>query len=745
MSDISQSSLAAISQALTQLSQLAPTSEAARQGVDVLVKHLAGNVLSLTKGNSLLHKTALLAAPQITGKLAEAEIHQVKLNSEPSPSLAFFSKASTQAISTVPLNEQQLQALLKLPANQLFSKNLQGQLSSAIKLPVLRATVLALPSKEQLNTQEIKSQVASHPIAATDTAAVKRQNTLQLGLSGQRPPFEISLPVKSLTSFDVGEKVTLTLTPKGQNWQVSIAQHQNLPDARMNPVVADTTSKSQQSILSPAAATALIKASMLEPKLSAPIELELPIKQALQQLSKVDTSQHLLKQLQALPIEKLTLQVKPSGDIELQLQSTKPVANIPITKEIAQALAVLKLPNQQAIIKSFDLLNDAKKEAQLSSQVSRALLASDISKNLTIETHSKSPLPKVDGSQHQDAGISLKQARADLLTVVQNSPIHQSVISPSLLSNKAEQSNLVQTLLRIVQPKAEAPTLGLQSLEKAFNDGDFFKSAPEQPSKQVLAEIMQQIKLSLPQGREQDANQIKQLLTTPALNLSALQMVNPTSSQGFMSGLVTLLQMSLSARLSRHQSSRAEHITTTLNSVLSHSSTAKVTPKAMTEMSQLEQKHQLMKEIGRLFAGHQTSKLSNAEQMLQGQDSFYYNLPSALGGVVRDIELLIKREDDSKDPASSDKQAPKTWQLTMKLGVGELGELLTKAKLSGDTLDINFYASNETVKIQVMNYLPLLRRKFASLGIEVSNSQCQLGKIPDSLQKRPYHVFQAKA
>ena len=165
----------------------------------------------------------------------------------------------------------------------------------------------------------------------------------------------------------------------------------------------------------------------------------------------------------------------------------------------------------------------------------------------------------------------------------------------------------------------------------------------------------------------------------------------------------------------------------------------------MSELSQLEQKHQLMKEIGRLLSGHQTSKLSNAEQMIQGQESFYYNLPSALGGTFKDIELLIKREDGNKEDLSVAEQGNKTWQLTMKLAVGELGELLTKAKLRADTLELNFYASNETVKIQVLNFLPLLRRKLDSLGIEVSKSQCQLGKIPDTLQQRPYHMFQAKA
>ena len=136
---------------------------------------------------------------------------------------------------------------------------------------------------------------------------------------------------------------------------------------------------------------------------------------------------------------------------------------------------------------------------------------------------------------------------------------------------------------------------------------------------------------------------------------------------------------------------------------------------------------------------------SAASGVYKRQETFYYNLPSALGGTIKDIELLIKREENDKENTSAEGKSNKTWQLTMKLAVGDLGELLTKAKIRANTLEINFYASNDTVKIQVMNYLPLLRRKLDSLGIEVSKSQCQLGKIPDTLQQRPHHRFQTKA
>jgi len=779
MPDISQSSQATISQALTQLSQVAATSDVARQGVDVLVKHLAGNVLSLSKNTVLLSKVALLNNPHISGKLLEGQTHQVKLKLGNNPSLEFFSPTSAKTTTIIPLTEQQLQSLLRLPAKQLISGNLLANPNLTNILPVVNATVLSVLSKEQLKTlipsELLKLNIATKPLEANNTALTKQQHILTVSLTDQRPPLELSIPLKQSNQFSVGEKITLAIAPKGNHWQLTIQQNTNDATKQSKNSGEDSVqlknqqatsalsaldikvTKDQQNILTPLLASPLIKASLQQAHLAKPIHFELAIKPVLQQLSKINNeqSQGLLQKLQALPIDKLTLQIKPNGEIELQLQNAKPVANIPLTKEIAQALAALKLPNQQAVDKLLNLSIDSTKQTQAASQALRPELNLNIQKpgteglqHTTTDNKLRPIVPPVDGSKSQEIRLSMKEAGANLLAELQQRPMTQSVISPSLLNNRPEQINLVQSLLRIVQARAEAPAITLQSIEKALVDVEFFKGATEQSSKQLVEQVLQQIKQALPQGKEQDVNQIRQLLTTPALNLSALQMINPTSSQGFMSGLVTLLQMSLSARLARNQtSSRADHITTTLNSVLgtTRESKPKVTPKAMNEMSQLEQKHQLMKEIGRLLSGHQANKLSNAEQMIQGQETFYYNLPSALGGTIKDIELLIKREESDKENTSSDEKSNKTWQLTMKLAVGDLGELLTKAKLKANTLEINFYASNDTVKIQVMNYLPLLRRKLDSLGIEVSKSQCQLGKIPDTLQQRPYHMFQAKA
>jgi len=782
MPDISQSSQATLSQALTQLSQLASSSDVTRQGVDVLVKHLAGNVLSLSKSTGLLNKVVLLNNPQINGNLIEGQTHQVKLTLGNNPSLEFFSQTSAKTTTIIPLTEQQLQSLLRLPAKQLISRDLLPNFNQKNILPVINATVLSVLTKEQLKTlipsELLNLNIAIKTLETNNTALTRQQNILTVSLTDQRPPLELSIPLKQLNQFSVGEKITLAIVPKGNHWQLTIQQNTSvtanqsknsgedkvqLKSQRANSALSALDSKvtkDQQNILSPLLATPLIKASLQQAHLAKPIYFELAIKPVLQQLSKINSqinneqNQGLLQKLQALPIDKLTLQIKPNGEIELQIQNAKPVANIPVTKEIAQALAALKLPNKQALDKLLNLSIAPTKQTQAASLASRSELNLNIQKpgseglqHTTTDNRLRPIVPPVDGSKSQEIRLSMKDAGANLLAEMQQRSMTQSVISPSLLANTAEQINLVQSLLRIVQARAETPTITLQSIEKALVDVEFFKGAPEQSSKQLVEQLLQQIKQALPQGKDQDANQIRQILTTPALNLSTLQMINPTSSQGFMSGLVTLLQMSLSARLAHNQSSRVKHITESVNEVLSVNTKLKksVTPKAMVEMSQLEQKHQLMKEIGRLLSGHQANKLGNAEQMIQGQETFYYNLPSALGGTIKDIELLIKREESDKENTSSDEKSNKIWQLTMKLAVGDLGELLTKAKLRANTLEINFYASNDTVKIQVMNYLPLLRRKLDSLGIEVSKSQCQLGKIPDTLQQRPYHMFQAKA
>lgn len=831
MSDIPVSQTV-ITNALNQLNQLAPSSDLAQKGVEVLTKHLAGNILSLSKTSGLFSKTVLLNKPDIKGKIQSDQPHQLKLSLNAStttvPTLDFFSAASKQSNNVIPLTAKQLQTLLSLPAKQLLVSNPLVTSKNTVQLPQLNATVLPpVPSDARLTKVSAPPPIVDgKPLVTQQTPAQQPATQLRLSLTDQRPPVEVSLPTKSAKSVVVGEKVSLVLSPKSINWQVNImpttsqtspqktealqpmlnaaskvtvqsntvSEQQNLKSnsAEQKVPINAATGKVliQQILLTPQQASPLIQASLREQSITKPVTLEMLLKAVLQQLNKVDTAQNqpLIQRLQNNPVDKLSIQVLSTGEAKLLVQSSQPVASIVINKELAKELAPLRLPNQQNLqnivntkagpaslpannlpttpATAAQLIRDQQKPntpQQVQSQTVTANIAEKAPVNVTkqaneqiknptpppVTAETKNPTQPLDiKNKNADTPINLKEASAQLLNLIREAPNSQSVVTPALMDNKKEQSNLLQSLLRIVKAKAEVPAVALQSIEKALSDPEFFKASTEQSGKQLIEQVLQQIKQALPQGKEQDSSQIRQLLTSPTLNLSALQMVSPAPSQGIMGGLITLLQISLSARLSRNQAGRSEQISKVLNDFLASSTgntKAPITPKALNDLSQLEQKHQLMKEIGRLLSGHQTSKLSNAEQLLQGQDTFYYNLPSALGGNLKDIELLIKREEQNKEEKNTEQSSNKTWQLTMKLAVGEIGELLTKAKLREHSLELHFYASNDTLKNQVLNYLPLLRRKLDSLGIEMNKSHCQLGKIPDTLQQRPYHVFQAKA
>ncbi len=519
----------------------------------------------------------------------------------------------------------------------------------------------------------------------------------------------------------------------------------------------------------------------------------------------------LVAQLQKGIEQNPKLLVASSGKIELQLGSDQPAAQLLLTKALAQNLSALKIPGHQAVLNQLQQANQPLALAQASSgqntpqpivnnqaggqptvisaadqkalqklanplvnairehitatgdtklpqiniKLEQASLVQGLAALVQTKTSHQSSLQAVQKdlsewlSNNRQAGFPshIKQAAAELSLALQQNIDKIAGVNPHQLTSKAEQSSVIQQLMRVVQAKAETPAGPLQNIQKALLDLDAFKGSPELPTKVLIEQVAQQISQALPQGKEQDAAQLRQLLSLPALAIGPLQLTAPSTGQGLLGGLVTLLQVSLAARLARNQTSRADQITQVLSRVVGGSGKVKqsVSPKALNEFSQLEQKHQLMREIGRLLSGHQSSKLANAEQMLQGQETFHYNIPCALGGSIRDIEILIKRENDHQHQQSNDAGDTKAWQLTMKLAVGELGELLTKAKLRPDNLEINFYASNPGVQQQVMNYLPLLKRKLESLGITLAKSQCQLGKIPDSLQDRPYQVFQAKA
>jgi hypothetical protein len=582
------------------------------------------------------------------------------------------------------------------------------------------------------------------------------------------------------------------------------------------PPNSNTAAASINMTLAPEVASELIKTLLQQQTSKQNIDINLPLKTFITQLSQSNASsnQALLNQVLNLIPEKISLQMRQSGENTLQVQHPKLVANLPLSISQLESLIPLKLITLNQVrahsqsdqlltalkpvsqgqvnesnIKSNDVSNTKinplasqgqNTESNLGTKIVKQALATDAPvvgpKNIlsalislagklsspAIETGIANTVPLTKPSiGSSEAAITVSASP----TLVKGYPVSlpefktasnseqlkptlNTLVTPDLLSSKPAQIALLQNLLRLSQPKAELPSVVLSNIDKALNLPITSNTQIEPATQTWVKQILQDLQQSVPQGNEQDASRIKQLISAAPLSLTAVQLISPPSSQGLLAGLVTLLQVSLASRLMRSQPSQAERLAQILPSIFSEPTKGETTAnpaKAMQEFAQLEQRGQLMREISRLLADHQSSKLVNAEKLLQGQDTFYYNLPSMFGDKFNNIELLIKREDQNKQEVQQDANAVKSWQLTMKLSVGELGELLTKAKLRPDHVEIDFYASNDPVKHQVMNFMPLLKRRLASLGIEITKSQCQLGKIPQTLDERPYHIFMAKA
>jgi hypothetical protein len=833
MTDIPLNSNVQLNQVLTQLVKAAPNSDIARQAIEVVVRQLEGNQLSLDPATNAQLKTALLPSSALQGTLNTGQTYQIKLNSEPSNLLQFFSKTELSELSKLPLTEQLTQVLLRLPANQL------SQLFNQNKLNFLTET-----STKNANLFAVLKGVVTN---ISDLDHANKQTSINIDITKSGPL--LSIPLSAATTFQKGDLVNLEMISKGKNWQLNIvalsktsqtpnttvdkvsisnqtsATQSNVKDLKAETAIlrgekAQTYSASSQSqnfapaiikvTLTPLQASELVKTVLQQQSSKQNIEINLPLKSVITQLTQSNTfdSNALLQKVLNVVPEKLTLQIKSSGDATLLLQHPKLIATLPISNANLESLVPLKIINKEQVranlAKTSELINPSQIRSLNEPLVKSSTLA--ITDNQVVKSNSLvqvNPLVKTlnDGVK---SDVVVNNSRLIFTPVVESSKLAtssavsdvvaqtkpdinarnpetlpaikpakeisvypstlpefnhkienlevkgkvESVISSEFIANKPAQVALLQSLLRLSQPKAELTSTVLTAIEKILSEPVSVKTLTELTTQSWVKQIVQEVRQAVPQGNEQDASHIKQLLSTPAISLSAVQMVNPPASQGLLSGLITLLQVSLASRFLRNQPSQAERLAQILPSIFNESGkgeTAANPTKAMQEFSQLEQKGQLIREIGRLLAEHQSNKLSNAEKLLQGQETYYYNLPSLMGDKFNNVELLIKREEQNKEETQQNANSPKTWQLTMKLSVGELGEILTKARLRPDHVEIDFYASNEQVKHQVMNFMPLLKRRLTSLGIEVTKAQCQLGKIPQTLAERPYHFFMAKA
>ncbi|MDU0356137.1 hypothetical protein RS130_21605 [Paraglaciecola aquimarina] len=349
----------ALPQALNELQKSTATFDSTKQAVTVIVKHLSGNLLNLSLATGLLNKPALLANPVIQGELSNGQAHQIRITDGSPPDIAFFSANKPAEKTLINLNNQQVDTLVKLSAKQLMAYLAQ------FKSVTFNATVLA-NSTSLIPTDTLSlSQQSAQPAAPSLAQGVNQ--LLKLKLTGMPATAEIEIQLKQPHKFSGGEKLALTVVPKGVNWQVNLATtgQQDIKQPQATSTNRQAPLPYSQSVLvAPDQSLNLTKSVIQQLSHSQSADIPLSTKLVLQQLKLIANSstaatsavQQLTQALQTQPIDKLSLVLNEQSHFQLKIETNQPTATIPITKEIAHALAPLKLPEQQRLIK---LINQA--------------------------------------------------------------------------------------------------------------------------------------------------------------------------------------------------------------------------------------------------------------------------------------------------------------------------------------------------------------------------------------------------
>ncbi|GAA0855901.1 flagellar hook-length control protein FliK [Aliiglaciecola litoralis] len=703
MSDISLNTQQQLTQALAQLTRAQSTSPIAKQAAQVIIQHLAGNQISLgvnrQPASIQLPKPDKLPAG-LVGTPVEAQLRAATDTSGKGLQqsiLALFDRTSTSGTNLLVarLNQAQLSVLLDAVATKVEPE-------SGTKSQIVNARVTAISG----NTLSVSTQIN--------------------GKAQQLSVIASPLP----TGLKVGQRVQLQLIPQGNDWQVRLLtpsqlNPQNQSQSKSSSTAAPSLSATPVSLDKPQ----LVKLLPAQPDRvvsdNQANSISIPRYVLTETLSRQPALLPLLAQQKlagiASHITQVKLVINQSGAGEIRAFSPEPAATLKLTPEqFKQVQSMLNGENTPRVKEGT-----AHRPSATHTVSQQNLEGKSVASTIT--------QPNIGLSESVEAKIAAA------------TPANKLAVADLPNAQKQVVQQQISDIIRRLMPQAGSPSDSLAQIEKGLADISLFKDPASKVIIEQLAKQLQQVSV---QGKDADANQIKQLLTQAAQPITSVQLTQPVNQQqGLMSGLIALVQVVLAARLGRAQPQSSERLSQVMNTLTGVSNTAPTSQpqRSINEVHLLEQKHQLLKQLGRLFAQHQTAKLTSAEQMLQGQEALYYVLPSGTGDNRRDVELLIKRELEHKEQSTKKDSKNTIWHLTMKLDVGDIGQILSKATLRDMTLELDFYTSNETVKELVFNYLPLFKKRLESLGIEVAKTQCQLGKIPEQLHSRPYQMFETKA
>ncbi|MFT7398867.1 MAG: hypothetical protein ACI832_002113 [Rheinheimera aquimaris] len=149
----------------------------------------------------------------------------------------------------------------------------------------------------------------------------------------------------------------------------------------------------------------------------------------------------------------------------------------------------------------------------------------------------------------------------------------------------------------------------------------------------------------------------------------------------------------------------------------------------------------LLRQLASHSSTLQQSQLATLDSNQATQQHLLLQLPLQQGeqSVFSQIQLE-QREADGKQQSGKETQ----WQLTMRFELQQLGALLVVAKLQQQQLQLQFYTEQQEAKQLADRFLPILKDRCTMQGLVVSEAECVLGKIPDTLLPRANSLLAIK-
>ena len=342
-----------------------------------------------------------------------------------------------------------------------------------------------------------------------------------------------------------------------------------------------------------------------------------------------------------------------------------------------------------------------------------------------------------NGLQGKDSGR--KPSLVSLASLAQALSSQAKGLSNSLLSNIAAQLAATQGKGAEIAPvvsDSHATIAGSKSNESVAGENESAIEVVKSGTK----------KLALDMNEQGLSQRLQQLISTQALVTTPINLTSPVNASSFVQGLVALIQLALSGRAMQRQPGLKTQIDapdSIVSKTLANMGVTAQPSRVSQDMNQLDGRQQLLSQLKTLLSSHQQNKIANVDGRIQGQDSFYYVLPS-LSQHQSPPELLIKREQGGQNNKHAQAGQRSVWNITMKLDIGDRGQVLAKSKIDKSTITLDLYASSDEVLKRIGDTLPYLHKRLTSLGLVVENTSYQRGHIPDTLNSRPHQIFETR-